>query len=119
DGVLASDVPRGAGLSSSAAVELAVAAALLLPGPGGAGWDRKAVARAAQRAENEWVGVASGIMDQLVGAVANEGSCVLIDCRDLSLEHFRVPESVRVVVLDTGTRRGLVGSAYNDRRAAC
>lgn len=119
DGVLASDVPRGAGLSSSAAVELAVAAALLLPGPDGAGWDRKAVARAAQRAENEWVGVASGIMDQLVGTVATEGSAVLIDCRDLSLQPVPLPESVRVVVLDTGTRRGLAGSAYNDRRAAC
>src|SRR5690606_6578491 len=119
DGVLASDVPRGAGLSSSAAVELAVAAALLLPGPDGAGWDRKAVARAARRAENEWVGVASGIMDQLIGTVATKGSAVLIDCRDLSLENVSVPESVRVVVLDTGTRRGLAGSAYNDRRAAC
>lgn len=119
DGVLASDVPRGAGLSSSAAVELAVAAALLLPGPDGAGWDRKAVARAAQRAENEWIGVASGIMDQLVGTVATEGRAVLIDCRDLSLQRVPLPESVRVVVLDTGTRRGLAGSAYNDRRAAC
>ncbi len=119
DGVLASDVPRGAGLSSSAAVELAVAAALLRPGPDESGWDPRAVALAAQRAENEWVGVASGIMDQLVGAAGVEGHAVLIDCRDLSLTPVPVPGSARVVVLDTGTRRGLAGSSYNDRRTAC
>ncbi len=115
DGVLASDVPRGAGLSSSAAVELAVAMALLAP----TGWDARAVARAAQLAENEWVGVASGIMDQLVGAAAVKGSALLIDCRDLSLTPVPLPAGVAVAVLDTGTRRGLAGSAYNDRRAAC
>jgi len=119
DGVMASDVPRGAGLSSSAAVELAVAAALLLPGQAGSGWDPGVIARAAQRAENEWVGVASGIMDQLIGAAATRGHAVLIDCRDLTLKPVPVPPDVAVVVLDTGTRRGLAGSAYNDRRAAC
>src|SRR5690606_26711501 len=70
DGVLASDVPRGAGLSSSAAVELAVAAAFLRPGSDARGWDAKAVARAMQRVENDWVGVNSGIMDQLIGVAA-------------------------------------------------
>ena len=119
DGVLASDVPRGAGLSSSAAVELAVAAALLRPHLAPSGWDARAVAKAAQRAENEWVGVATGIMDQLVGAAAVEGHAVLIDCRDLSLEPVPLPQGVAVAVLDTGTRRGLVGSAYDERRASC
>jgi galactokinase len=117
DGVLASDVPRGAGLSSSAAVELAVAAAFAaandLP------WDPKGMARAMQRVENLWVGVQSGIMDQLIGAAGEVGHALLIDCRDLSLEAVPLPDSVAVVVLDTGTRRTLVGSAYDERRASC
>ncbi|MFN2321479.1 MAG: galactokinase [Trueperaceae bacterium] len=117
DGALASDVPRGAGLSSSAALELAVAAAFAassdLP------WDPTAMARAMQRVENLWVGVQSGIMDQLIGAAGVEGHALLIDCRDLTLRPVPLPEGVAVVVLDTSTRRGLVGSAYNERRAAC
>jgi galactokinase len=117
DGVLASDVPRGAGLSSSAAVELAVAAAFTaandLP------WDPTAMARAMQRVENLWVGVQSGIMDQLIGAAGEAGHALLIDCRDLSLKPLPLPAGVAVVVLDTGTRRTLVGSAYDERRASC
>ena len=119
DGVLASDVPRGAGLSSSAAVELAVAAAFLEPGPTGAGWDKRAIAEAMRRVENDWVGVSSGIMDQLIGVAAVPGHAVLIDCRSLDLTPVRLPDGASVVVLDTGTRRGLVDSAYNERRAAC
>ena len=118
DGVLSSDVPRGAGLSSSAAVELAVAAALLRPHESEM-WDVKRVAKAAKRAENEWIGVASGIMDQLVGASALPGCALLIDCRDLTFDAVPLPPGVAVAILDTGTRRTLAGSAYNDRRAAC
>lgn len=117
DGVLASDVPRGAGLSSSAAVELAVAAAFAavsaLP------WDAKTIARAMQRVENHWVGVQSGIMDQLIGAAGQAGHALLIDCRDLNFDPLPLPPGVAVVVLDTGTRRTLVGSAYDERRASC
>ena len=130
DGALSSDVPRGAGLSSSAALELAVAAAFLLTGsrtpadhgegaPVAPPWDVRQVARAMQRTENEWIGVSSGIMDQLIGAAAVAGHATLIDCRDLSLRHVPLPAAVKVVILDTGTRRGLVASAYNDRREAC
>jgi len=126
DGVLASDVPRGAGLSSSAALELAVAAALMYSGEAleapqwpPATWDVRSIARAMKRTENDWMGVNSGIMDQLIGAAAIAGHATLIDCRDLSLTPVPLPSGVRVAVLDTGTRRGLVGSAYNDRRAAC
>lgn len=115
DGVMAGDVPSGAGLSSSAAVELAVARAFAeaadLP------WDPRAMAIACRRAENGWVGVASGIMDQLVGACGEEGAALLIDCRELTTTAVPLPPGTSVVVLDTGTRRGLVGSAYNDRRA--
>ncbi len=117
DGALASDVPRGAGLSSSAALELAVAAAFTASSD--LTWDPPAMARAMQRVENLWVGVQSGIMDQLIGAAGVTGHALLIDCRDLSLRPVPLPEGVAVVVLDTSTRRGLIGSAYNDRRAAC
>jgi galactokinase len=117
DGALASDVPRGAGLSSSAALELAVAAAFAASSD--LDWDARAMARAMQRVENLWVGVQSGIMDQLIGAAGVAGHALLIDCRDLALRPVPLPEGVAVVVLDTSTRRGLVGSAYNDRRAAC
>ena len=117
DGVLASDVPRGAGLSSSAAVELAVAAAFREAS--GFPWDEVDVARRMQRAENHWVGVASGIMDQLIGAAGVAGHALLIDCRDLRTRPVPLPQGTAVVVLDTMTRRGLVGSAYNERRAQC
>ena len=115
DAVFSSDVPRGAGLSSSAAVELAFARAFAeasdLP------WDAKAMAVASRRAENGWVGVASGIMDQLVSACGVEGSALLIDCRSLETRPVPLPPGTQVVILDTGTRRGLVGTAYNERRA--
>lgn len=115
DGAFSGDVPRGAGLSSSAALELALARAFAEAG--GLPWDPRAMAVACRRAENGWVGVASGIMDQLIGACGEAGSALLIDCRDLSTEAVPLPPGTRVVILDTGTRRGLVGSAYNERRA--
>ncbi len=115
DGTFTGDVPRGAGLSSSAALELALARAFAEAS--GLAWDPRAMAVACRRAENAWVGVASGIMDQLIGACGEAGSALLIDCRDLSTETVPLPDGTRVVILDTGTRRGLVGSAYNERRA--
>jgi galactokinase len=117
DGVLASDVPIGAGLSSSAAIELAVARACAAAG--GTPWDPAAMALRAQRAENAWVGVNCGIMDQLISAAAIEGTALLVDCRSLATEPVALPAGVRVVVLDTATRRGLVDSAYNERRRQC
>lgn len=117
EGVLASDVPRGAGLSSSAAVELVVArAAVALAG---ASWDAPRMAKVAQRAENEWVGMACGIMDQMASACARRDHALLLDCRSLAIEYVPLPRDVVAVVLDTGTRRGLVDSAYNERRAQC
>jgi galactokinase len=117
DGALASDVPVGAGLSSSAAIELAIARAFCVTS--GFDWDAAAMARRMQRAENLWVGVQTGIMDQLVVASGALGHALLIDCRDLAVRPVRLPSSARVVVLDTSTRRSLVGSAYDDRRSAC
>jgi galactokinase len=117
EGVLAGEIPMGAGLSSSAAVEIAVARAFIavskLP------WDPLSAARWAQRAENEWVGVQCGIMDQLIVAGAQEGHALLIDCRDLRATPRPLPAGTVVVTLDTSTRRDLADSAYNQTRARC
>jgi len=117
EGVLAGDVPLGAGLSSSAALEMATARAFAavsdIP------WDAVAQAKLGQRSENKWIGVKCGIMDQLISATGRAGHAMLIDCRSLELRPAPLPAGVAVVVLDTATRRGLVGSAYNERRAQC
>jgi galactokinase len=117
EGVLAGDVPIGAGLSSSAAVELAAARALAASSD--LAWEPKAMALRAQRAENSWVGMKCGIMDQLASAAAVAGSALLIDCRSLDTTLVPLPPAASVVVLDTSTRRALVDSAYNERRAQC
>jgi galactokinase len=117
EGVVAGDVPLGAGLSSSAALELATARAFA--GAGGLPWRPAAMARLAQRAENEWVGVNCGIMDQLISAAGERDHALLIDCRSLDTRAVPLPRDSSVVVLDTATRRGLVDSAYNERRAQC
>jgi galactokinase len=77
------------------------------------------MARLCQKTENQWVGVNSGIMDQMVSAAAKRGHALFLDCRSLEYEHIPLPEGVAVVVMDTSTRRGLVDSAYNERRAQC
>ena len=116
----AGDVPLGSGLSSSAAIEAATALALdtLFE----LGMDRRGLALLCQRAENEFVGVQSGIMDQYASLLCEEGSALLVDCR--SLEAQNVPldlEEVNLTLLvcDTRVERGLADTGYNDRRAAC
>lgn len=117
DGAVAGDLPVGAGLSSSASLELAAARAF--GEAAGGRWSPVEAASAAQRAENDWVGMACGIMDQLVIATGVTGHAVLIDCRSLETRPVPIPSEVVVVVLDTGTRRELVGSGYNERRMTC
>ena len=117
EGVLAGDVPLGAGLSSSAALEMATARAFAAVS--GIAWDAVAQAKLGQRAENKWIGVNCGIMDQLISSTGRAGHAMLIDCRSLELQPAPLPAGVAVVVLDTSTRRGLVDSAYNERRAQC
>lgn len=117
DGVLGGDVPNGAGLSSSAAVELAAARAFAAVS--GFDWEPARMAQVGQRAENHWVGVKCGIMDQMASAAAQAGHALFLDCRSLEYEHVPLPDDVAVVVMDTSTRRGLVDSAYNERRAQC
>ena len=117
EGVLQGDVPLGAGLSSSAALEMATARALAVAG--NLDWNPAAMAKLGQRAENKWVGVNCGIMDQLISAAGRAGHALLIDCRSLATEPVPFPPGVAVAVLDTSTRRGLVDSAYNERRSQC
>lgn len=117
EGVIAGDVPIGAGLSSSAAVETASARAFAALD--GWPWDARAMAKAGRRVENEWIGVNSGIMDQMISAAGRAGHALLIDCRSLETEAVPLPPGVAVVILDTMTRRGLVDSEYNDRRMQC
>jgi galactokinase len=117
EGVIAGNIPIGAGLSSSAALELITAYAFSLSS--GFGWKPMEMARIAQYAENNWLGVQSGIMDQAIIAGAREGHAALIDCRSLSLHHVPLPPETVVAILDTMTRRGLVASAYNERREQC
>jgi galactokinase len=117
EGVMAGDIPIGAGLSSSAALELAAARAFAAAA--GFHWDPVKMAQAGQRAENEWVGVNCGIMDQMIAANGRTGHALLIDCRSLDSQLVRIPDDVSIVVMDTNTRRGLVDSAYNERRRQC
>lgn len=115
--VVDGDLPPGAGLSSSAAME--VAAALALLAAAGATLDRRRVALLAQRAEVEFVGVRCGIMDQLTVALGRPGHALLIDCRSLEISYIPLPPTLALVVCDTGVRRALGESAYNDRRREC
>lgn len=117
EGVVRGDVPVGAGLSSSAAVEMATARAFAAASD--LMWDPARMALLAQKAENQWVGVNCGIMDQLISGCGKAGHAVLIDCRSLDIQQVPLPPETLVVVLDTNTRRGLVESAYNQRRAQC
>ncbi len=117
EGTVSGDVPMGAGLSSSAALELAVACAFAAVSS--IEWDGARMAQLGQRAENAWVGVNSGIMDQMISASGEADHALLIDCRSLETRSVPLPHDTRVVVLDTATRRNLVGSAYNERREQC
>jgi galactokinase len=116
-GVIGSSLPPNAGLSSSAAIELASAWAML--GDVAADVEPMALARICQRAENAYVGVASGLMDQFASACGVAGSAVLLDCRSLEWRPVPLPEDISLVVLHTGSSRHLDGSAYNERRAQC
>ena len=117
EGVMAGNVPRGAGLSSSAALELATARAFTAVSE--LEWNAAAMAKLAQKAENEWVGMNCGIMDQMVSAAGIPDHALFIDCRSLETELVPLPAETAVVILDTNTRRGLVDSAYNERRQQC
>ena len=118
DAAIVGNVPMGAGLSSSAAVEMAVGKGIVvlnsieISGPD--------LALLGQRSENHFVGVNCGIMDQFISANGRAGHALFLDCRDLSFE--LVPlfgDDVQIVICNSGVTRGLTDSAYNDRRSAC
>lgn len=117
DAYIQGTVPIGSGLSSSAAVEVATALALL--GTNGLSMDRKDLARLCQRAENEFVGARCGIMDQMTSACAEAGSALYLDCRSLDSSPVALPSTVSVVICDTMKRRELASSEYNRRREEC
>ena len=113
-------VPAGAGLSSSAALECSVAVALNTL------FDLKKskedLARATQKAENDYVGMPCGIMDQSVSLMAQAGAALLLDCRDLSTESvpFNVADAgLELLIIDTQAHHALVDGGYAERRAAC
>ena len=117
DGVIHSTVPIRSGLSSSAALECAVA--LVFRALGGWEMSGERVALLCQRAENEYVGMNCGILDQFSSCLGRAGCALLLDCRDLSTRPVRLAEGIRVVICDTKSPRELVGGEYGARRALC
>ncbi|GAA4846528.1 galactokinase [Actinomycetospora corticicola] len=120
DLVVHGEVPLGAGLSSSAALESAVA--LAVDELTGAGLDRVALAAAGRRAENEVVGAPVGIMDQAASLLCREGSALLLDCRSMATEDVALgfeTAGLAVLVIDSRVRHDLADGGYADRRAAC
>ncbi len=117
EGILGSDIPVGAGLSSSAALEMATAMAFSVVG----NWEFKPddMAKIGQKVENDWVGANTGIMDQMISASGQENHALLIDCRDLSTQQIPIPAGTVVVVMDTTTRHTHTDSGYNERREQC
>jgi galactokinase len=111
---LAGDVPLGAGLSSSASVEVATAMALL--GHAGATLPLERIATLCRRAENEYVGAKSGIMDQFVVTGGVTQRAMLLDCRSLQFELLPLPETVRVVICNSMVKHAVATGEYGDRR---
>ena len=117
EAVVTGDLPLGAGLSSSAAYE--VATVLLGQALGGFALSPLEVAHLAREAENGFVGVACGIMDQMAAVFGEPGRAVLLDCRSLARETVAIPAGLKLVVVNSGVRHSLAGSEYNQRRAEC
>lgn len=117
DGLIHSTVPFGSGLSSSAALEMATAA--MFKALGDLALDPVQMALLGQKAENKFVGVNSGILDQYSSAMGRAGATLLLDCRDLSSRAVSMPAAWQVVICDTRAERSLTGSEYGERRAQC
>ncbi len=114
---IAGNVPQGAGLSSSASLELAVGQALSALN----GWQLapEALALAGQRAENVYAGCQCGVLDQMSSALGQPGHALLLDCRSLAVRPIPLPAGTAVLVIDSKIQRGLVDSEYNLRRQQC
>jgi galactokinase len=114
EGAIASEVPIGSGLSSSAALEVSIALAL-----GPSSLTPISLAEICQRAENRYVGVRSGIMDQLASSAGQRDKAMLIDCRSSEVTPVPIPPELSILVIDSGVNRGLSESGYNERRSQC
>lgn len=114
---VAGDVPRGAGLSSSASIAVAIGVAV--GALSGLRIDPTGLARMAQAAESDFVGTRVGIMDQLISARGVAGHALLIDCRSLECRPVRIPDDAAILIVHSGIERGLVDGEYNARRAQC
>lgn len=112
-----STIPAGAGLSSSAALEVAVASAV--SASAGASLPALRIARLCRSAENDFVGANCGIMDMLVSTTARPGHATWIDCRSEQTRFIPLPEAIEVVMADTGVRHALADGEYNRRREEC
>jgi len=117
EAAITGDIPQGAGLSSSAAYE--VATALLSSALGGFRLPSLEIAKLAREAENGFAGVACGIMDQMASTFGKQGKALLLDCRSLAHETVEIPSGLTIVVVNSGVRHSLASSEYNKRRAEC
>jgi galactokinase len=115
--VVTGDVPQGAGLSSSAALELAIAGAL--NHMNNHNLSQQELALIGQQAENEFMNCQCGIMDQLISALGTKGHALLIDCLDLSTAQIAIPADLDIVIINSNVKRELVDSEYNQRRIEC
>lgn len=112
-GVIVGNIPIGAGLSSSAALEVGVGKTFCISSDFDLSPANLAII--SRKAESDWVGVNVGIMDQLISAAGKKNHALLLDCRTLSFDYVPVPEQISFIVLDTKTRRELTHSNYNAR----
>ena len=117
DFAISGNVPQGAGLSSSASLEVAIGKMfqVLFDLP----LDGKQIALIGQEAENQFVGCNCGIMDQLISSLGQAQHALLIDCRSLEVSPVSIPEDLAVVIINSNIKRGLVDSEYNTRRKQC
>jgi galactokinase len=115
--VISGDVPQGAGLSSSASLEVVIGTTLAHLS--GLRLDGKAIALAGQQAENDFVGMRCGIMDQFISALGEKNQALLIDCRSLDYRAAPIPAETAIIIANSNVRRGLVDSEYNTRRHEC
>ena len=118
-GRIDSSLPVSAGLSSSAALELASAWALMAAANPEQSIDRLDLAQLCQRAENDYVGVSCGLMDQFAVSCGVAGHALLLDCRSLEHRAVPIPADIAMVIVDSGVARRLVASEYNTRRDEC
>jgi galactokinase len=111
------EVPIGSGLSSSAAIEVSTGLALL--DNSDVKIDRMELAKLCQRAENEFVGIRSGLMDQFISCFGQAGHALMLDCRSLEHKQIPMPDDVKLVVCNTMVKHQLASSEYNARHAEC